>query len=453
VLGPSALPWARPRRERLLLLLVAAATLSSIFVVSTQDETRLCLSRALVHGHLTIEPCAGGTIDRASFDGKTYTDKAPGLSILAIPATVVTRLPAATRADGRSGWVSEGDFRLWAVRLLVSGVAFLLVAFAVGRVSEGVAPGYGGPALVTFALGTLVAPLAASSFDHVLAGALAFGGFVLAWSRRYTLAGLLAGTAALSNYTTALIGLTLALYVLAAGVRPLVRFALGAAPPLAVLGAYDWAAFGSPFHLSYRYVANVYSPEQQSGFFGIHLPSSHGLHLVFVGDRGILVTMPVVVAAVAGLVLLARRHRLEAITCAVVFALLLIANCGYFSPYGGISPGPRFLIPSLPFLALGLAPAFERWWRPTVALAAVSIAAMTTLTLTWSNLGDAHYRQTVWGELARLPGERGSSRLVEELTKNAIVTWRITRLHAAALVSVLAFAALFVAVRDARAQR
>jgi hypothetical protein len=440
----SRLPWRRPRHELLLLVLVALATLTPIYVVSTQDVSRLCLTRALLHGHLTIQPCAGNTIDQASYGGHNYTDKAPGLSLLAVPATVITRLPPPSR------WVSEGDFHLWAVRLLVSGVAFLLLVFAVGRITEGISPGNGGAALVTFAVGTLVGSLAATSFGHVLAAALAFGGFVSAWSRRYVVSGLLAGTAALTDYTTAVLGVTIAVYVLLAGTRPLLRYAAGAVPPLALLAAYNWAAFGSPFHLSYRYVANTYSSEQQSGFFGIHAPTSHGLHLVLVGDRGILVASPVVVAAAAGLVLLARRHRREAIVCAVAFLLILLTNVGYFNPYGGISPGPRFLVVGLPFLALGLGPAFERWRRATSVLAAVSIVAMMTLLLTWSNIQDFHYRDTVWGELVRLLDERGSSRLVQLLTKNVVVTGPITRLYAAAMVSVIALAAFAVAIRDTR---
>ncbi len=437
----SRLPWARPRYELLLLALVAVAALSSVYVVSTQDVTRLCLTRALVHGHLTIQPCAGNTIDQSSYNNHNYTDKAPGISVLAVPAAELTGLP------DPANWTFEGDPHLWAVRLLTSGLAFLFLAFAVGRVSEGIAPGWGAPALVAFALGTYVAPLAASMFDHVAAGAFAFGAFLFAWSRRFGLAGLAAGLAATTNYTTGVIGIVLAVYVLLAGVRPLLRYAIGAVPPLALLGAYDWAAFGSPFHLSYRYVANAYAGEQASGFFGIHVPHLHGIDLVLLGDRGLLVASPIVVAAAAGLVLLARQHRREAITCGVVFALLLIANCGYFKPYGGISPGPRFLVPALPFLALGLAPAFARWRLATSALAAVSIVAMTTLTLTWAETLNINYRQTVWGELARFFKERGSSRLVSVLTKNAIVWAGPNRLVAAAVVCACAVGAFALTLR------
>ena len=45
---PQALPWRRPRREALLLALVALAALLVVLPPNTQDVTRLCLSRAIV---------------------------------------------------------------------------------------------------------------------------------------------------------------------------------------------------------------------------------------------------------------------------------------------------------------------------------------------------------------------------------------------------------------------
>jgi hypothetical protein len=433
-------PWARPHLERSLLGLVGFATLSSVYVTGTQDVSRLCLTHSLLHGHLTIEPCAHATFDRATYAGRVYSDKAPGLSVLAMPIVWAVGL------FGTHGW-EHGDLRLWVVRLATTGVAFLALAFLVGRIAEGIAPGYGGAALVAFALGTYVAPLAGTTFDHVLAGSFAFGGFLLAWSRRYVLAGLSVALAVDTDYLCALIAIIVAVYVLHAGVRPLLRFAAGAAAPLLLLGAYDWTAFGSPFHLSYRYVANQYGHKQASGLFGIHVPYKHAVEQVFLGGRGILIASPILVAAAAGLVLLGRRYRPEAIVCGTIFGAFVLVNCGYFLPYGGVSPGPRFLVPALPFAALGLATAFSRWFRTTATLAAVSIVAMTAITLTWRQDVSGANRQTPWRALVRVIIDGKPSVASHPLlTRNALDWIGIGRLDAAAIVYLAAAAAFSIAL-------
>jgi hypothetical protein len=435
------LPWRRPRHELLLLALVAVATLSPVYTTSTQDLSRLCLTRALVEGHVVLDRrCIGATTDQASFGGRPYSDKAPGLSALALPAAQVTRLPPPGR------WTFEGDPHLWAVRVLTSGIAFLVLVFLVGRVSEGLARGCGGAALATFALGTIAGPLAATTFGHVTAGALAFGAFVLAWRGRPGWAGLAAAAAVTVDYPTALIAVVLAVYLAWRGMRALGRYLLGALPAALALAAYDWAAFGSPFHLSYRYVRNGFAAEQNAGFFGVSVPRLHGIRDVFVGELGLLVVSPVLVAGALGLVLLARRYRPEAAVCGGVAVLLVLANCGYFLPYGGISPGPRFLVPALPFLALGFGPAFARRPRLTTVLAIPSVIATTALTLTWASSGNLRYRDTVWGEIVRAAIERGSSRFEHELTKNVLVWAGPDRNVAAAMVCVCVASAFLVAV-------
>jgi hypothetical protein len=409
--------------------------------------TRLCLSSAIVHGHLEIEPCAGDTYDRASYGGRTYTDKAPGWSLLAVPAVEATRLPSpggTTPASSTCVSGSSGCSR--------AGVAFVSLVWLVGRISESVRPGYGAAASATFATGTLVAPLAATAFDHVAAAAFAFGAFALAWRRRPVLAGLAAGCAAATNYTTALVGLVVAAYVLPDGVRPLERYALGALPPLALLGAYDWAAFGSPLHLSYAYVANANAADQAAGFFGIHVPRLHAIHEVFAGDRGLLVTSPVLAAAAVGLVLLARTHLREALACGAVVVVFLVVACGYFAPYGGISPGPRFFVPALPFLGLGLAPAFARFRVATAVLAIASAIATTAVLLTWPKvLDESPYRGAVWGELGRLVTQGSHARIVSLLERSAWSWVGLDRGGAALVVAASAAAALAVGLRTLRA--
>jgi hypothetical protein len=146
---------------------------------------------------------------------------------------------------------------------------------------------------------------------------------------------------------------------------------------------------------------------------------------------------------------LAKRYRLETIVCGTVVVLFVALNCGYFLPYGGVSPGPRFLIPALPFLAVGLASAFAAVRRMTLALTIVSVVPMVAVALTWGSTGSVP--GTIWGALVRLPFAPGSSSLVASLSANALDWLGIGRTLAALLVAVSAASAVAIAAAPAAA--
>lgn len=373
------------RFELPVLLLVAAAALSAVNLTGPQDRTRYELTRHLVLYHtLTLEP---GFFDRAVFDGKTYSDKAPGMSFLAVPAYEVERLAGVARAP--RDWHAEGDLSLWLMRVLTSGLLFLGSVFLVGRLGERLVLGTGAATAAIFGAATLAAPLAPTFFEHDAAGAFAVAAFalVLRGGRRGTiaLAGLCAGVAVLFDYATAIVVLALAVLCAVRYGRTVLWFLAGGLPAAAALAAYDWAAFGSPFHLSYRYIVGPLAERQHHGFFGLGVPTLAGLREVLVGNRGLLVFSPVLVAAAVGLVLLWRRGRRgEAAVTGAVAAAFVLLDASYFLPYGGSSPGPRFFAPALPFLALGLPAALARFPRSTIGLALVSAALTTADTATWA---------------------------------------------------------------------
>ena len=111
------------------------------------------------------------------------------------------------------------------------------------------------------------------------------------------------------------------------------------------------------------------------------------------------------VAAAAGLVMLWRRgRRAEAGACLAITLIFLFADMGYFDPYGGLSPGPRFFAPALPFLALGLVEAYHRWPVPTGLLALWSISWTTFDAVTWALMNKLELAQFVPNTLfARMP--------------------------------------------------
>ncbi|MDP1849695.1 MAG: hypothetical protein Q8K79_18050 [Solirubrobacteraceae bacterium] len=221
------------------------------------------------------------------------------------------------------------------------------------------------------------------------------------WRAGYlALAGLLAGLAVVCEYPLAITAGIVGLYALMPRAPGLVRRALayggGLAAGVAPLLAYQWWAFGSPLHLAYDNA--IATPGRsghaaiglnESGFFGITVPRPEAaLELLFSG-RGLLTLAPVLVLAVAGVVALRRdgRHRAEATVIAAIALAHFVYNAGYWLPLGGGSPGPRFLIPILPFLALGLAVAWRRWPAVTLALTAISATTMVIATMTHPMIG------------------------------------------------------------------
>jgi hypothetical protein len=386
------------RFEPLVLVLVALAALPPISLAGPQDRTRYELTRHLVLYHsLTVE---NTLFDRALFHGRSYSDKAPGMSFLAVPAYELERVTGAARAPAQ--WRAEGDLSLWLVRVLTSGVMFLLAAFVLGRLAERIAAGTGALTAAAFGVATIAAPLAPTFFEHDAAGALAISGFALLWHGRrrsaLALGGFCAGAAVLFQYATGAIALVLAVYAAYRHRRAAGWYLLGLVPPALALGAYNWSAFGSPFHVSYRYVANAYTEKQHRGFFGIGVPTLDGLRQALVGTRGLLWYSPLCVAAGVGLWLLWRRGiRAEALVCAVVVVAFVLLNSGYFLPYGGGSPGPRFLAPSLPFLLVGLPCALARFRLPTLVLVFASTVLMSIDALSWGVRKE--------GDLSWIPGK------------------------------------------------
>jgi hypothetical protein len=378
----------RYRREWLVLALIGAAALTVLNPRNPQDVSRIGLSLSILErGSLNIDPYALGTSDRAFRDGHWYSDKAPGVSILALPTVAALRAvdevagnPHGLRIYNRSG-------HIWILRMLTGGIALLLCSLLLGRAAEALQPGYGAIVALTYALGTIAGPLGSTTFDNGVAAAVAFAAFYIAAKgpRLAAAAGAVAGAAVLFEYQAGLIALALAGYVAVRyGRRALLAFVGGGVPFAILLGAYNQATFGSPFHTSYAYVRNQFTERQHKGFFGIGTPSGHGAWFLFLDGRGLLVVSPVLVAAAVGLVLLWRRgFRAEAGLCGFVTLSFLFVAMGYFEPYGGISPGPRFFAPALPFLALGLADAYRRFPIVT-SLAAVSSVTMVTLdSLSW----------------------------------------------------------------------
>jgi hypothetical protein len=396
-------------REWLVLLLIALGTLPLVGVEDAQDSSRLAVTTQIVYrGKVNIDPYWKLATDRAFARGHWYSDKAPGVALLAVPALEVSRVvDAVDRPANRRRPVWLRTWTLWGMRIWTGGVALLVLAWLLGRVAEGLVTGSGALTAAVFGVGTMAGSLGPTTFGHVPDALVVFAAFVLGTRARrprdWLWVGLLAGTGVLFEYPAGLAALVLLVYAAVRGGRGAALWAVaGGIPAAIVLGAYDWAAFGAPWRLSYHYTENTFTPQQTENLFGIGVPTPHGIWTLLFDGHGLILVSPVLLLAAAGLARLWKRQRLEAAVAVAISLVFLLSTAGYFLPNGGLSPGPRFAAAALPFLLLGLPFALVRRRVATLVLAAVSIGVALFDELTWSianKLDFLAWPATIWSLL------------------------------------------------------
>jgi hypothetical protein len=389
----------RPRTALWAVLLVGLAFATVIQNWSDNQSSHYDLIRALDAGRTTIDAGPYRTKDKAYYKGHWYSARAPGLAIYSLPFYEVINAVDAPALARTSQALRGEDEMIYFIGLWGSVLPGLVMLLLVWRVAERFEPGYGGPTAVALGLGTMVLPFSTLLFSHVFAATLGFAAFAIMIRERagpprpllLAAAGVIMGYAIASEYPLALVAGVLGLYLLsrpgALGLRPLATragaYVLGGLVGIVPLLLYNHAAFHSWTHLAY---SNI--PQQHQGFFGISAPSLRVLATLLFDSRGLLTLSPVLAMGGVGTVLLYRRgHRAEALAIAGICVLYLGYNSGYYLPFGGGAPGPRFLITMLPFLAFPIALALRRFPGPTLALAAVSITTMVVATITHPLVG------------------------------------------------------------------
>ena len=357
--------------------------------VSPNEFSRWALDVALVEFRtVEVTPVLRSTgipiMDLATRDGRFYTNKAPGGSLLVLPVY------AAARAILGPASVATMRASLNAMRIAGATLPAILLALwlvSIARRQRCLEP------RIRIAVTALLfaTPLLAYGllfFAHALSALTLFGAWALVFASdraawRDFAAGALIGLSVLSEYPNAVPGIVLIVLAIpvvrAAG---LVRIGAGGLPFAIILGVYNQIAFGSPFSLSSAHEVDAPIRElAQSGVFGVGLPSpTYLMNLLADPSRGLFAVSPILLIAVAGIAHARRSMPLVSfIALLAIPTAVLLTFAGYPNWWGGRTVGARYLVPMLPFLALLIAHAADTVIEKLLLGASTAAAAVMTL--------------------------------------------------------------------------
>ncbi len=374
VLAPSSTTIGNPGYRRLYLLFIVVHTaLVSVYLDAALNYGTLSshktygvfpnvnvVSRALpiesliTKGSFEITDHHDMTIDKASVQGRFYSDKAPLPTLIAVPVYATLK------------FFGKLDSLTFSQRLFVG--------IGIGGFFAGVIPFVGAMLLCLRDLiqrqnlkthqalwlstmpfyGSFLFVFSGGYFNHLFAAALMLLALLMLRSRRFVTAGVLAGLACLSEYTIAFLCLCWALVIVhrEKRLRPLLAFAAGAVPAACVMLWYNATTTGDPFTFLYKYSV---LPTTRTATYGFGFPTWTSLWgLTFGSKAGVFLYVPALLPI--GLAALRQwstqwrntgwRQTIGDLSSSyIVFPLLayflLISGYGVWD--GGVSFGPRHL--------------------------------------------------------------------------------------------------------------
>jgi hypothetical protein len=368
------------------------------------------------HGELSIDRYAAKTIDKAEVHGKFYSDKAPGLSLLAVPVTAILSQIVGGQHDAarvveaeKSGWPPAYNlltyFATLSTSMLITALSvaalFLVASNAFGNLAAGTL------VAVAYALATPAFGWATAFLGHAPAMGLACIGFAClhflrddetAIHQNYLL--VVVGMACLTwavvtEFTAAPVAVAVTVYglrkiiyaknqrLMLAGCALVTGFVF--ALPLLI---YNDLAFGAPWLLGYQSVHGF--PGMKHGFLGFGMPQLSVLYEITFGSRrGIILLSPLLALFPIGVLKMSACDKQGALAFLLTFivAYYLLMNSAYYYWDGGYSTGPRHITAMLPFASLALGSVWNSKSRTMRALLLLLVLASSALALVCASTG------------------------------------------------------------------
>jgi hypothetical protein len=371
------------------------------------ENVRLYMTAAIVEeGRYAIDGMRerwGWVNDAAEFGGHLYSVKAPGTSLLGVPAYAAYL--HLTRAFDRPFDRTEA---VWVCRMFATVLPMLawLLWFRGWLARHAERACLRDAVFVSVALGSLLYGYGLMFVSHATSAAAAFGAFMLLHDARAVdrrtharafAAGLLTASATLFEYPGLVASVVLAVYAIVAlrRWRWLLAFLAGGLGPTLVVMHFQWKAFGNPFLPGHLFVENAaLRAAHHEGLYGAVGPSAAALYgLTLDPGAGLFPLTPVLALALVGFVVLWRApDKRAAVICAMALVMLTVLAIASMNNWrGGWTIGPRYLAVTVPFLAWGALVGLESIARHSEGHAFALALGCAAAALVASGLPSAYY--------------------------------------------------------------
>jgi len=332
------------------------------------ELARIELGVAIADGaRLDIGPVAlvyGLSEDVARRGVRIYSDKAPGLSIVAAPVIFLVGplLPPVPGTGLPAFWPLRHLLTLLLVALPTAGLGFVIVTGV-----PGVDPFRRSGLAIIIALATPLWAYATIFFGHAPAAVLVTGAWMLllrpgvAERPPHRLHALLGGAAAgcavtVEYPTVLLVGVIFgALIARRTPLSILSWMATGAFIGLLPALLYHQLAFGAPWLTGYAFKADVdFQAIHARGVLGVTLPSLEALWgVLFSARRGLFFFSPVLLLAPLGLWQMVRRRGFrDVVPLSIAITVYVLFAAGFVDWEAGWCTAARHLVPIVPLLAI-----------------------------------------------------------------------------------------------------
>jgi hypothetical protein len=295
---------------------------------------------------------------------KVYSDKAPGLSIAAVPAiwTLEPLLPRAPASNLPAFWPLRHLLTLLLVALPAVALAFVIAA-AVPDSDSGTRSAMA----VIAALATPLWTYGSVFFGHAPAALLIAAAwyFLLGFPgvdstvnvRRASIGGILAGFAIATEYPTILLVAVIFSTLLVRRTAPLILVSATAGACVGMLPAllYHQLAFGAPWLTGYALKAHGdFQAIHEQGIFGVSKPTFEALWgVLFSAQRGIFYYCPLLLLAPFGFFRMVKSRGWRDVgPLLIAVVIYVIFAAGFVDWTAGWCAAARHLVPVLGLLAV-----------------------------------------------------------------------------------------------------